>query len=305
MKTRGFVLGSALVLASTTVVYADINSDLNTEATKMNSLASSQGNNKVVDKISSQFSDFLGADSKTVVTGLRNGTPITLTRTNPTPGTTTTTTTAAPTTTTTTITPPTGKMGAGNVFISLALAKQQLAQMGITQPTPEQLNAALVGGTFPTGTTAAGAVTTSEPLRGILTMRSEHMGWGKIAHELGFKLGPVVSSLKQTNQTITTTPTASTTSSATTAGGTQIKGGSQSGIVTGSGKSHGNSAVSGKRGSGEGIVSASGRSADAGNAYGHGKGIVTSGGQAAGGNSGIITGGAHGNSSGRGNGHNK
>jgi hypothetical protein len=305
MKIKGFILGSALVLASMAVVHADVNSDLNTEASKMNTLASSQGTSKGVDKISSQFSDFLGADSKSVVTGLRNGTPITLTRTAPTPGsTTTTTTTAAPTTTTTTITPPTGKMGFGNVFISLALAKQQLAQMGITQPTPEQLNAALVGGTFPTGTTATGAVTTSEPLRGILAMRSEHMGWGKIAHELGFKLGPVVSSLKHTNQTMTTTPTAST-SGGTTATGSQVKGGSQSGIVSGSGKSHGNSSLSPKSGSGEGIVSASGNSAGSGNAYGHGKGIVTGGGQAAGGTSGITTGGGHGNSSGRGNGHNK
>src|SRR5688572_32903079 len=123
MKTRGFVLGSALVLASTTVVYADINSDLNTEATKMNSLASSQGNSKVVDKISSQFSDFLGADSKAVVTGLRNGTPITLTRTTSMPGSTSPGTTTTPAPTTTTINPPTGKMGFGNVFISLALAK--------------------------------------------------------------------------------------------------------------------------------------------------------------------------------------
>lgn len=305
MKIRGFVLASALVLASTALVHADINSDLNTEATKMNTLASSQGTSKGVDKISSQFSDFLGADSKAVVTGLRNGTPITLTRTNPTPGsTTTTTTTVAPTTTTTTITPPTGKMGFGNVFISLALAKQQLAQMGITQPTPEQLNAALVGGTFPTGTTATGVVTTSEPLPGILAMRSEHMGWGQIAHKLGFKLGPVVSSLKHTNQTMTTPPTAST-SGGTTATGTQVKGGSQNGIVSGSGKSHGNSVVSSKTGSGQGIVSASGKSVGGGNAYGQGKGIVTDGGQAAGGNSGITTGGGHGNSSGHGNGHKK
>lgn len=303
MKIREFVLGSTLVLASTAVVYADINSDLNTEATKMNSLASSQGNSKVVDKISGQFSDFLGADSKAVVTGLRNGTPITLTRTNPTPGS-TTTTTAASTTTTTTITPPTGKMGFGNVFISLALAKQQLGQMGITQPTPEQLNAALVGGTFPTGTTATGVVTTSEPLPGILAMRNEHMGWGQIAHKLGFKLGPVVSSLKHTNQTMTTTPTAST-SGGTTATGTQVKGGSQSGIVSGSGKSHGNSGLSAKSGSGQGIVNASGKSIGGGNAYGHGKGIVTGGGEAAGGNSGITTGGGHGNSSGHGNGHKK
>ena len=91
----------------------------------MNTLAASQGDSKVVNKIGSEFNNFLGADSKTVVNGLRNGTPITLTRTASTPG------SAPVTTTTTTINPPTGKTGFGNVFISLALAKQQLGQMGI------------------------------------------------------------------------------------------------------------------------------------------------------------------------------
>jgi hypothetical protein len=33
-------------------------------------------------------------------------------------------------------------MGYGNVYISPALAKQQLSTMGITQPTPQQLQAA-------------------------------------------------------------------------------------------------------------------------------------------------------------------
>src|SRR4029450_7526412 len=133
----------------------------------------------------------------TVVTGLRNGTPITLTTTTPatTPG-------AAPTVTTTVITPPTGQMGYGNVFTSLALAKQQLGQLGISQPTPQQLQAALTGGTITTGT---GTTVTTTNLQGILTMRSQHMGWGQIAHKLGTKLGPVVSGLKSANQHMTTT----------------------------------------------------------------------------------------------------
>ena len=57
--------------------------------------------------------------------GLRNGTPITLTSSAPTDP------TGAPTTETTIINPPTGKMGHGNVLISLALAKQQLGEMAI------------------------------------------------------------------------------------------------------------------------------------------------------------------------------
>lgn len=160
---------------------------LTTEATRMDRMAGTLGDGKVVDKLSADFSSFLGADAKAVVAGLRNGTPITLTTT--TPG-------STPTTTTTTITPPTGKMGFGNVFISLALAKQQVSQSGITQPTPAQLQAALLGGTITSGT---GTTATSTNLPGILTLRSQNMGWGQIAQKLGFKLGTVVSGLKVAN----------------------------------------------------------------------------------------------------------
>ncbi|HXV83109.1 MAG TPA: hypothetical protein VEG60_24875, partial [Candidatus Binatia bacterium] len=178
-------------------------------------------------------------------------------------------------------TPPTGQMGNGNVFISLALAKEQLNQMGISQPTPEQLQAALTGGTITTGT---GATATTTQLQGILTMRSQGMGWGKIAQQQETKLGPVISALKSANQQITTTTASST--------GTQSTS-SSSGIVSGSGKSHGQ-AVSGKHSSGAGIVSGSGKPVGNGNAYG--KGIVTGSGHAAGGNSGITTVGGRGNS---------
>jgi hypothetical protein len=154
----------------------------------MNTLASSQGDSKVVDKISSDFSSFLGADSKAVVTGLRNGTPITLTSTAP-PF---TGSTAATTNDTTIINSPTGTMGHGNVFISLALAKQQLGTMGITEPTRQQLQAALTGGSVTTTTTTATGTptTTTTELDGILTMLSQNMGWGQIADKLGYKLGP-------------------------------------------------------------------------------------------------------------------
>jgi hypothetical protein len=307
MKITGFILASALVVGSPAPSHADVSADLNTQTTQMNTLAKSQGDGKVVDKISSQFGDFLGADSKAIVTGLRNGTPIKLTRTTSTSGTITGTppanTTTTSTTTTTTINPPTGKMGFGNVFISLALAKQQLGQLGITQPTPEQLKAALVGGSFSTGT---GTTTSDSKLQGILTMRSQHMGWGHIAQKLGSKLGPVVSGLKSTNQSMTTA-TASSQSSGTVASSSQPNKGSESGIVSGGGKIHGVSGneVSGKSGYGEGIVSASGKSAGGGNGSGYGKTIVTGSGHVAGGNSSGVTGSGPGNSSGRGNGHNK
>jgi hypothetical protein len=265
MKIKAILGVTILALGVNVQAFADTASTLNTEASRMNTLAASHGETNVTGKISGTFNSFLGSDSTAVVTGLRNGTPITLTTTTPatTPG-------AAPTVTTTVITPPTGQMGHGNVFISLALAKQQLGQMGISQPTPEQLQAALTGGTITTGT---GATATTTQLQGVLTMRSQGMGWGQIAQQQGTKLGPVISGLKSANKQVTTTNASSTSQSAS----------SSSGIVSGSGKSHG-----------EGIVSGSNRSTGNGNAYG--KGIVTGSGEAAGGNSGITTAGGHGNS---------
>ncbi|HEY6365256.1 MAG TPA: hypothetical protein VI585_10760 [Candidatus Binatia bacterium] len=275
MKIKSMLVTTTLALGLSVQAFADTTSTLNTEASRMNTLAASHGETNVTGKISGTFNSFLGADSTAVVTGLRNGTPITLTTTTPaaTPG-------AAPTVTTNVITPPTGKMGHGNVFTSLALAKQQLGQMGISQPTPQQLQAALTGGEI---TTATGTTTTT----GILTMRSQGMGWGQIAQQQGTKLGPVISGLKNANQQMTTTNASSTGSQSTS---------SSSAIVSGSGKSHGNSGknVSGQNTSGEGIVSGSNRSTGHGNAYG--KGIVSGSGQSARGNSSITTAGGHGNS---------
>jgi len=284
MKIKAIFGVSALALALNPQAFADTTSALNTEASRMNNLAASHGETNVTGKISGTFNSFLGSDSTAVVTGLRNGTPITLTTTTPaaTPG-------AAPTVTTTVITPPTGKMGHGNVFTSLALAKQQLGQMGISQPTPQQLQAALTGGKITTGTG------TETDLYGILRMRSEGMGWGQIAQQQGTKLGPVISGLKSANKQMTTTNASST--------GSQSSG-SSSAIVSGSGKFHGNSGqnLSAQNRSGEGIVGGSNKSIGNGNAYG--RGIVTGAGQAARGNSSITTAGGQGNS-GQAKGHGK
>lgn len=275
---------------------------LNAEATKMNNLASRHGESKVVDKISSDFSSFLGTDSEAVVTGLRNGTPITLTSTAPSA----TGTTGATTSDTTIINPPTGKMGHGNVFISLALAKQQLGAMGITEPTPQQLQAALTGGqiTTTTGTTATGTpIASTQTLDGVLTMRSQNMGWGQIAQKLGYKLGPVISSMKHTNQNIAT----STSTTASVKGIGYVNKSSDNGIVSAGGQSHGNSnnGASNGKGSGRGIVSASGKVGASGYGNAHGtSNIVTGSGH---GHStapgGAVS--AGGNGSGHGKGHSK
>lgn len=300
MKTSALFLAAGIVGWWSGLGIGQTTTALNAEATKMNTLASSQGDSKVVDKISSDFSSFLGADSKAVVTGLRNGTPITLTSTAPTS---TTGSTAVTTTETTIINPPTGKMGHGNVFISLALAKQQLGAVGITEPTPQQLQAALTGGSVTTtGTTATGTpTTTTTPLKGILTMRSQDMGWGQIAHELGYKLGPLISSMKHTNQNITTT----TSTTATVKGNGQVNKAPQTGIVSAGGQSHGNSnhGTSTNKGSSSGIVTGSGKGSGNGYTYGNGRGSIVTGSGQSGSSGGIVSGG--GNASGHGKGHNK
>jgi hypothetical protein len=304
MKIPAAILSVGLVAGSPILALADTVSDLNSQVTTMNNTTTNQGQTNVINKISSDFSSFLGADSKAIVTGLRNGTPITLTSTTTTPS---TTTGGLPTTTTTTtITPPTGQMGFGNVFISLALAKQELSTLGISQPTPDQLQAALTGGkitqTTGTGTTAT---TTSTQLQGILTMRSQKMGWGQIAQKLGFKLGPVIASIKSANHSLASGAAASAKGSSTTNASGQSTG-SDNGIVSGSGNPHGNSnqsAASGK-GSSDGIVTAPGRGN--GNAYGVSRSAIVTGSGNASSNSGIVSaGGGSSNGAANGKGHTK
>lgn len=140
-------------------------------------------------KLASTYTTFAGSDANAdaLVEGLRDGTSITLdttaTTTNP-DGTTSTTTTP------TTFQPATGKLGYGNVNIVLALAQDQLATMGITDPTADEIEAALNGGTV---TLDDGSTQT---LQGVLALRAQGEGWGQIANTLGFKLGDVVSASK-------------------------------------------------------------------------------------------------------------
>jgi hypothetical protein len=87
---------------------------------------------------------------------------------------------------TTTFTPPTGKLGQGNVDIALSLAKASLADHGVRHPTPEQIKAALNGGAI---RTRSGERVV---LPGVLELRASGLGWGRIAQAHGFKLGEVM-----------------------------------------------------------------------------------------------------------------
>jgi hypothetical protein len=221
--------------------------------------------------ISNDYSYFLkNVDSKQVVTDLRNG-QWTTTTTDPTTNTTTTTTEALPT----------GKMGFGNVKISLALAQESLRQQNIMQPTSEQLHTALVGGQMVPGD----STTTTN---GILQMRSEGMGWGQIAQKYDVKLGQLMSG----KQPAATTAT-STTSTTTTSKGITTANGKSSAAVTGKGNGK---SLSGSNSQENGIVSASGRSSgtSSSSASQSGRGIVSGSGRSMGHTSGIVTGGGNG-----------
>lgn len=104
---------------------------------------------------------------------------------------------------------PTEKSSPGSVLISESLARMQLSQRGITDPTSEQLETALRGGPI-SGEAEENTPSTEVP--GILTLRNQKMGWGRIAKELGIKLGAAVSALRAHAQTpATTEPTEVTT----------------------------------------------------------------------------------------------
>ena len=119
------------------------------------------------EQLTAKYTSLAGSqeNASSLVAGLRDGKEVTLTKEG----------------TTETFTPPTGKMGFGNVDNALALAEASLKQQGITNPTPAQLEAALMGGEI---TNAKGETV---QMKSILQMRADGQGWGQIAHSLGFK----------------------------------------------------------------------------------------------------------------------
>src|SRR5689334_22895749 len=180
MKRTMKLLAGSIFLAMAPLAAAQTAADVDTQTTLMNTTAANHGQTQVAARIASDFTTLAGStdNSLSLVNALRNGTAVTLTETTTTTGTGTGTgtdtgtgtSTGTTTTTTTSFTPPTGKMGWGNVFISLALAQQSLAQLGVTHPSAAQLQAALMGGDV----TVSGKTTT---LQGVLTMRASGMGW--------------------------------------------------------------------------------------------------------------------------------
>jgi hypothetical protein len=128
-------------------------------------------------RIVASFTDFAGSESnaRSLVSGLRQGNEITLTA----PG------SGGKAASNTRFTLPTLPMDFGNVRAALTIAREQLAQLGIRQPTPAQIKAVLAGGAV---TSRSAARTTPVLLPGVLQMRAHGMGWNRIAESMGVKL---------------------------------------------------------------------------------------------------------------------
>lgn len=132
------------------------------------------------------FTDFAGSESnaRSLVSGLRQGGEIVL-KSAPDAG--------GNAAAGTRFSLPTRPMDYGNSRTSLILAREQLMQLGIKQPTPVQIKAALTGGAV---TSRGAARTTAVLLPGVLQMRAHGMGWGKIADSMGIKLGDAMDDRK-------------------------------------------------------------------------------------------------------------
>lgn len=186
---RSLMVALPLVIVSGGSLQAQTGPD-SPEAVELDSQATSN-EAAVADKVSGKFSDLAGSDenARALVKGLREGSDVTLS----------TSTGEGTPPATNTFTPKTGKLGYGNVYIALGLAKESLAQAGVTNPTAAELEAALNGGTVTVGTGETAKTTT---LSGVLTLRAGGMGWGQIAKQYDVKLGRVISDLRRDSRSL-------------------------------------------------------------------------------------------------------
>jgi hypothetical protein len=179
----------------------------------------SSPDSRYVQRIGDRYVGFAGssANLESLAGGLRHGSAVTLTQG----------------TTTIDFVPPTRPMGYGNVTRALDLSNRQLIAAGIANPTPEQLRAAMMGGTVigPNGNVT---------LPGVLQLRSQGMGWGQIAHKIGVHPG-----LRASTTASTHSPKAATSASSRHAnpGIVNAAGGAfsaRAGHASATGQGHGN-----------------------------------------------------------------
>lgn len=222
----------ACSLAISSAAWAQTTTTTTVTTTTATPATTSSATTSYISRVTPRFESFAGSQDNlaSLAGGLRTGGVITLTGNGETVA----------------FNSPTKPMGYGNITRAMDLAQRQLAAQGITDPTPSQLQTALMGGTI---TTAKGTVTYT----GVLQMRADGMGWGQIAHAIGVHPGMGKSSAAA----------ASTSTGITTAAG---------GSAAASGKSNSSHAVDGKAQAQSRISTAAGGSA---NAQGSGRGLST------------------------------
>lgn len=185
IKRNTVMTMGAAALFAMGIAQADDSAALRAESKRMELNAALSGQTQAATRIIHDYAGFAGsrANASNLVIGLRRGTPIALTA----PG---NGRDAVPIS----FVPPIRALGNSAVYISLALAKQQLANLGITQPSPEQIKAALIGGTV-----SSGATVTRATLPGVLTLRSQGASWAAIAKSQGLELEAVVNGMQSAN----------------------------------------------------------------------------------------------------------
>lgn len=147
--------------------------------------------------------------------------------------------------------------------MALQLARANLSQQGITEPTTAQL-----------------ALATSD----VQALRDSGMGWGQIANSLGLRLGAVVSAANRADKADGLTVATTTGRPATV--GSKAKGGNSGNSNAGGGQGAGNSGNKGGGSNAGGGGNAGGNSGNGGKGGNSGNGGGGNGGGKGGGNGG-------------------
>jgi|GEM_PF-405287 len=178
MKTPKHALLSILCTAALGLPALGAIAHAQTADVDADAVAAAEAGGNSVTQFARGYARFAGSqeNAEALVAGLRSGGEITLASPGIDPD----------TIMETSFVPVTGAMSFGEANLSLALAEAQLAAMGIVEPTAEEIAWALNGGSL---------VGTDGELvfDGVLQMRADGMGWGRIAQELDMHLGEVIS----------------------------------------------------------------------------------------------------------------
>jgi len=234
-------------LAGAAVAQTTSTTTSTTTTTTAPATAPTTANAAYLKRAEQRFGAFAGSSDNvdSLASGLRGGSEITLTGSGG----------------STSFTPPTRPMGYGNITRALDLAQRQLAAAGITDPTPQEIRVALMGGSIsgPNG---------DVKFAGVLQLRSQGMGWGQIAHAINVPAGM--------GKPATTAATTGTTTSGLGAAGSRggvVTAAGASPVVTGhghgAGASAGVSAGVATNAAGASAAGAVGAGKGNGNAFGH------------------------------------